>query len=102
MRLLNCAIRRLQPATQFMTEAFSVYTRLSDANIIFGQQMKYMQGMTVFYKYNIFVFMILGFTILAAIYFSIWPSDRCVGRILNLLPCLRRMLHCTLRVASQR
>jgi hypothetical protein len=65
----------LQPATQFMLQAFSIYARLSDADVI-GQQMKYMQGMTYFYRFNIFIFMLLGFTILAAIYFAIWPSDR--------------------------
>lgn len=63
------------PATQFMLQAFSIYARLSDADVI-GQQMKYMQGMTYFYRFNIFIFMLLGFTILAAIYFAIWPSDR--------------------------
>jgi hypothetical protein len=65
----------VQPATQFMTQAFGIYARLSDASVI-GQQMMFMQGMTYFYRYNIFVFMLLGFTILAGIYFGIWPSDR--------------------------
>jgi hypothetical protein len=33
-----------QPATQFCTEAFSQYARLTDADLIFGNQFKYMQA----------------------------------------------------------
>jgi hypothetical protein len=66
----------VQPATQFCTEAFSQYARLTDADMIFGQQFKHMQGFRYFWQYNVFLFMILGFTALSIVYFSIFPSDR--------------------------
>lgn len=66
----------VQPVTQFCTDAFSQYARLTDASVIFSSQFKYLKFFTYFYRYNVFLFMILIFTLLSLIYFSLCPSDR--------------------------
>jgi LMBR1 domain-containing protein 1 len=72
MLVLLCVL----PVVQFCTDAFSQYARHTDADVIFGTQMKYIYGFRYFWQYNVFLFAILGFFILAAIYFGIFPSDR--------------------------
>lgn len=64
------------PATQFMTDAFSQYARLTDAGMIFSTQFRYMEFFRYFWQYNVFLFMILIFFFLSVIYFAIFPSDR--------------------------
>ena len=66
----------LQPTTQFCTQAFSQYARLTDAGMLFGQQFQHLSFFRYFWMYNVFLFTILGFTLLSLIYFSIFPSDR--------------------------
>jgi LMBR1 domain-containing protein 1 len=64
------------PTVQFCTNAFSQYARNTDAQVIFGSQFTYIYGFRFFWQYNVFLFMILGFTLLSGIYFGIFPSDR--------------------------
>lgn len=64
------------PTVQFSTQAFASYARYTEADVIFGSQMRYIQGFRYFWQYNVFIFMMLGFSLLSLIYFSIWPSDR--------------------------
>lgn len=64
------------PCVQFCTTAFSQYARYSEADVIFGTQMRYIDGFRWFWQYNVFLFSILGFTLLSIIYFSVFPSDR--------------------------
>lgn len=64
------------PAVQFCTDAFSEYSRLTDAQMIFSNQFKYMTGFRYFWQYNVFLFTILALTLLAAVYFAMCPSDR--------------------------
>lgn len=66
----------MQPAVQFCTDAFSEYSRLTDAQMIFSNQFKYMTGFRYFWQYNVFLFTILALTLLAAVYFAMCPSDR--------------------------
>lgn len=76
--LFNCGLILLcvLPTVQFCTDAFSQYVRLTDADVLFGSQFKYLQGFRYFWQYNVFLFTMLAFVLLSAIYFSIWPSDR--------------------------
>ena len=64
------------PVVQFCTDAFSQYARNTDAEVIFGSQFKYIFGFRYFWQYNVFLFTILGFTLLAGVYFGLFPSDR--------------------------
>ena len=43
---------------------------------MFGQQFQHLEFFKYFWEYNVFMFTILGFTLLSLIYFSIFPSDR--------------------------
>ena len=64
------------PTVQFSTQAFAQYARFTTADVLFGTQMKYIQGFRFFWQYNVFLFMLLSFVLLSLIYFSLWPSDR--------------------------
>lgn len=70
--ILMCCL----PCVQFLTNAFSTYARLTDASILFGTQFKYLRFFKFFWQYNVFLFGILAFALLTAIYLAIWPSDR--------------------------
>jgi LMBR1 domain-containing protein 1 len=74
--LLNSFMFNLQlvllcvlPTVQFCTDAFSQYVRMTDAEVIFGSQFKYIEGFRYFWQYNVFIFTILGFALLSLIYF---------------------------------
>ena len=64
------------PTTQLLSDAFAQFGRASDATMIFGIQFRYTEGMLYFWRYNVFLFTILGFSILSIIYYSIFPSER--------------------------
>jgi hypothetical protein len=44
--------------------------------MIFNNQFKYLEFFRFFWQYNVFLFMILIFTFLSLIYFSLCPSDK--------------------------
>lgn len=64
------------PVVQFSTDAFDTYARLTDADLIFGSIMRYIEGFRYLWEYNIFLYAILGFAFLSLIYFSCFPSDK--------------------------
>ena len=68
------------PCVQFCTQAFSQYARYSEADVIFGTQMKYIDGFVYFWKYNVFLFTILGLTLLSIIYFVRRGGGGCAAR----------------------
>ncbi len=57
------------PTVQLCTDAFSQYVRLTDADVIFGTQYRYLEGFRYLWQYNVFLFAILGFALLSLIYF---------------------------------
>ena len=74
--LLNSFIFNVQlvllcvlPTVQFSTNAFNAYAVYTSASSIFGTQMNYIKGFRFFFQYNVFLFMLLSFTFLSAIYF---------------------------------
>jgi LMBR1 domain-containing protein 1 len=64
------------PAIQFCVEAFPIYSAGSDIDIVFGDQVKYLQFFKYFYVYDIFEFAIVILAGLAAIYLFVFPNDR--------------------------
>jgi len=64
------------PTVQFTTEAFNTYARLTQASVIFGTQFRYIQGFRFFWQYNVFLFLILAFVLMALMYTYCCPSDR--------------------------
>jgi LMBR1 domain-containing protein 1 len=62
------------PTVQFTTEAFNTYARLTQASVIFGTQFRYIQGFRFFWQYNVFLFLILAFVLLALMYTVRWGA----------------------------
>merc|ERR1712226_307939 len=60
---------------QFAQTAFSDYARLTDADVIFSAQIKYMTFYSYFFENNIFIYALLGWFVLALIYLLIRPRD---------------------------
>lgn len=62
--VLSCSI----PAVQFCDQAFKDYGRLTSIRTMMGTQIYHLQGMSFFWAYNIFVYAILVFALLTAIF----------------------------------
>jgi LMBR1 domain-containing protein 1 len=60
---------------QFAHTAFADYARLTDAEVIFAAQIKYMTFYSFFFEHNIFIYTLLGWFVLALIYLLIRPKD---------------------------
>jgi len=60
---------------QFTQVAFANYARLTDAEVIFSAQVKYMTFYSWFFEYNVFIYMLLGWFLLSLIYLLIRPRD---------------------------
>jgi len=57
------------PVTQFCTEAFAAYARLTDADVIFGSQVRNLQFFRLFFQNNVFLYGMLIISFLALVYF---------------------------------
>lgn len=60
---------------QFSQTAFADYARLTDADVIFSAQIKYMTFYSYFFEHNVFIYMLLGWFVLALIYLLLRPKD---------------------------
>ncbi|KAJ0407253.1 hypothetical protein P43SY_008028 [Pythium insidiosum] len=69
--VLACCI----PAVQFCDEAFRDYGRLTAIRTMMGVQIRYLQGMSYLWEYNIFVYGILVFALLTTLYLIAKPRD---------------------------
>ena len=55
--------------SQFCSQAFAEYVRMTDADLLFGTQIKYLKFFKPFFDYGIFTFVFLGFSVLSFLYF---------------------------------
>lgn len=69
--ILLCAL----PVVQFCTEAFASYARLTDADLIFGTQVRNLQFFRYFWQNNVFLYAMLFLAFLSLIYFVCSPSS---------------------------
>ena len=60
---------------QFSIRAFGEYTSLTDADIIFNTQIKYLTFFSFFFKYNIFEYGLLAIALISLIYLLCRPHD---------------------------
>jgi LMBR1 domain-containing protein 1 len=77
--LFNVLIMLISSATvvQFSQEAFSDYARLTDADVLFAAQIKYLKFYSVFFDNNIFIWTLLvWFTITLIYLFCKGPRDK--------------------------
>lgn len=63
------------PVVQFSQQAFSDYARLTDAEVIFGSQIKYMTFYRWFFETNAFIYALLISFLLALIWLFVRPRD---------------------------
>jgi LMBR1 domain-containing protein 1 len=61
---------------QFLTDMFQEYIRQTSISMIFSVQIKNMYFYQWFLRYNIFVYMITGWTFICGIYFILKPAER--------------------------
>uniref|UniRef100_K3X7A6 Uncharacterized protein n=1 Tax=Globisporangium ultimum (strain ATCC 200006 / CBS 805.95 / DAOM BR144) TaxID=431595 RepID=K3X7A6_GLOUD len=69
--VLSCSI----PVVQFCDQAFQDYGRLTSIRTMMGNQIHYLQGMSFFWEYNIFVYAILAFSLLTMMFLIAKPKD---------------------------
>lgn len=62
--------------TQFSQDAFADYARLTDAEVIFSAQIRYLSFYSFFFVNNIFVYTLLGWFVIALIYLLCRPRDQ--------------------------
>lgn len=69
--IIICAI----PTVQFCVTAFPIYSRQTQADLLFGSQIRYMQFFRYFFANEVFVFVIVILNGLTAIYLAARPKD---------------------------
>jgi len=57
--------------TQFCAAAFDDYVTFTDIQLIFSVQIRYLVFFVYFYRYHVFEYMLLGFTIISLFYLII-------------------------------
>lgn len=76
--LFNVLIMMISSATvvQFAQEAFSDYARLTEADVMFAAQIKYLKFYSFFFKNNVFIYTLLGWFVLSLIFLLVrGPRD---------------------------
>lgn len=63
------------PCVQFCTQAFQDYARLTDVDLIFGTQVKYLKGFSMFFANNVFIYVLLGWSLVCLLYLIVYPRD---------------------------
>jgi LMBR1 domain-containing protein 1 len=76
--LANCWVLLLCtfPMVQFIATAFPIYARYTAVEAIFGNQVRYLRGIKVFWINNVFIIMMLAIAILAIPVFLICPNSK--------------------------
>lgn len=62
--------------THFCSTAFKEFVNMTDIDLIFGTQIRYLKGFNIFYEYNIFLYILFFNMIISFIYLICRPSDR--------------------------
>jgi LMBR1 domain-containing protein 1 len=70
--LLLCTI----PLVHFTQIAFPFYSRFTSIQVLFGLQVRYLRFFTYFWRYNIFMYILLGVAGLALLVSLICPKDQ--------------------------
>jgi len=62
--------------THFLTLAFSEYIRLTDATLIFTVQLQHMNFFKYFWEKNVFIYILVIWSVITSIYLLFSPTDR--------------------------
>ena len=69
--LLVCSV----PAVQFSASCFPIYARETYVNMLFGTQVQYLRFVSVFWEYNIFVYILVFFNLATLAWLLLCPRD---------------------------
>jgi len=69
--ILVCAI----PTVQFCTQAFPIYTRFTQVDLLFGTQIKYLRFFKYFFANDVFIFGMLILFFISVIWLTVRPKD---------------------------
>src|SRR6185312_12162472 len=69
--ILLCAI----PTVQFCIIAFPVYAAYTQANVMFGSQIRYLQFFKYFYQNNVFVIILIIISTLTIVFTLAFPAS---------------------------
>jgi LMBR1 domain-containing protein 1 len=70
--ILLCSVS----VTQFCAAAFKDFAVMTDVDLIFTTQIRYMKFFRYFFQYHVFEYALFGFTVLSTIYLLCRPSDK--------------------------
>ena len=70
--LLLCAVA----CVQFCFQSFQAYAQLTDAELLLGVQVRNLQGLSVFFRNNIFIYTMFGVSMISLLYLCIFPHDK--------------------------
>lgn len=62
--------------THFCADAFREYVTMTDIDLIFGTQIRYLRFFVYFYKYNVFIYALFSLMVISFIYLLFRPNDR--------------------------
>ena len=63
------------PVVQFSAQAFSNYCSLTDVELLFDQQIRYLEFFKYFFANNVFIFVLLGISLVTMIFLYIKPAS---------------------------
>lgn len=64
------------PCVQFLARSFPIYARYSTIDMFIGTEIKNMKFFQYLFKYDVFVYILLVFSLLALVYLLACPKDR--------------------------
>jgi LMBR1 domain-containing protein 1 len=64
------------PVVSLSVDSFAAYTRLTDAGVIFGTQIEFLQFFKYVFETNAQIYAFLGVAFLSLVYFIMYPSDK--------------------------
>jgi LMBR1 domain-containing protein 1 len=79
------------PVVQFTADAFSSYARASDISTILNVQVKHLEWCAPLFKNQIFVIILLGFTVLTALYMCACGKERDETKLDGLKDAVKRL-----------
>ena len=53
-----------------------VHAQLTDAELLLGVQVRNLQGLSVFFRNNIFIYTMFGVSMISLLYLCIFPHDK--------------------------
>ena len=72
MLILICSVS----ITQFCAASFKDYAVMTDIDLIFSTQIRYLMFFKYFFQYHVFEYALFGITIISTIYLLCRPSDK--------------------------